>query len=335
MFKRLYRLKRLFKKSALILMYHRVADPVIDPWELAVGIENFEQQLQVLKKSYNVLPLPVIVQQLQKGRLRHRCLAITFDDGYIDNFTIAKPLLEGYQLPATFFITSRNIGLQKEFWWDDLEQLILQTEKLPGELSFQFNENDFYFNLSGETILTDELRQKHKGFTAYEPVSLRTRLYVELWKLFTPLEQQQQEQLLQQIRTWARGLEVVRPGYCSMSSEAIGQLASNQLFTIGGHTNSHPALAYHSGEVQCQEIFSNKLFLETITGTPVNLFAYPSGNYNDVTIETLKRTGYSAAFTTKARPVSRGIDFYQMNRFQVNNWSGLEFNHMLTRWFRH
>lgn len=97
-------LNKIFYRHGVVLMYHRIANPVNDYWQLCVSPENFEQQLQVILKY------------------RER-VSITFDDGYIDNYTTAKPLLEKYKLPATFFIATGGIDSGKEFWWDELQQL--------------------------------------------------------------------------------------------------------------------------------------------------------------------------------------------------------------------
>ena len=98
-------------------MYHRIATAAHDHWQLSVSPQLFEQHLQVLKR-YNVVSLPDLVKKVpRKG------IAISFDDGYVDNYTTAKPLLEKYNLPATFFICNGNIGKQAEFWWDELEHI--------------------------------------------------------------------------------------------------------------------------------------------------------------------------------------------------------------------
>lgn len=97
-------------------MYHRVARVSFDPWELCVSPENFEQQLDVLSKRNKVIPLDELIDQLKKGRIFKNVVSITFDDGYIDNYTVAKPLLENFNLPATFLFQPlmleriRNIG---------------------------------------------------------------------------------------------------------------------------------------------------------------------------------------------------------------------------------
>lgn len=98
-------------------MYHRIATPVHDHWQLSVSPQNFEEHLQVLKK-YKVTDLASLVNEIPRNGI-----AISFDDGYIDNYTVARPLLEKYDMPATFFITNGSVGKQTEFWWDELEHI--------------------------------------------------------------------------------------------------------------------------------------------------------------------------------------------------------------------
>jgi len=326
------KIKNYFKRQAIILMYHRIASSAIDPWELAVDADNFEQHLQVLKKNYAVAPLPQLMEQLKKKKIKKKSIAITFDDGYADNYFTAKPLLEKYNLPATFFITSKNIDSQKEFWWDELAEILLLTNKLPQTLSVEINGHSFFYDLAAETLLTEELRDKHKKFIAYNPETLRSGLYYKLWEYLTPMTVHEQLQLIQEIRTWAGVTEVARPEYCCMSSHQIEEVSINNLFEIGGHTMSHPALSYHEKEIQHEEILRNKILLENITGKKINLFAYPSGKYNNSTIEILKQLYFDAAFTTDADIVKKDSDAFTLGRFQVNNWDGNKFKRMLAKW---
>jgi peptidoglycan/xylan/chitin deacetylase (PgdA/CDA1 family) len=330
----MFNLKNIFLKKALVLMYHRIATANIDPWELAVSAENFEQHLRILKKLNNVLPLPELVHQLQNKKLKKRYVAITFDDGYIDNYQTAKPLLEKSDIPATFFITTNNLGQQKEFWWDELAYILLKTPNLPKQLSLEINNEPFSFNLDTESKLTKELNIKHKSFIAWEPTTLRSQLYYSLWEKLSPLQSEAQENIMAFLRSWAGTSKAERPEYLCMSVEQMQHLSSSDLFTIGGHTCSHPALAYHSEAVQQKEIIENKKTLENLTGKEVNLFAYPSGNYNDISIKALKQSRFSAGFTTNPKPVQKGADLFQLNRFQVNNWTGDKFEQMLSKWFR-
>jgi peptidoglycan/xylan/chitin deacetylase (PgdA/CDA1 family) len=306
-------------------MYHRIAAPEADPWQLAVSPDNFEQHLQFLQKSKKVVPLQQLVEKLHTRSSNKQAIAITFDDGYLDNYQIAKPLLEKYEIPATFFITSRNIGSNREFWWDELEKIALETPELPRQVQLEIAGKTFFFELGDETRLTDELRKKHKNYVAYEPPTLRSQLYLKLWEQLTPLVASVQQELIEQIRNWAGTVAEARKDYCCMSIEEILTVSSNSLFCIGGHTASHPALAYHEKRVQQKEIATNRSFLENITKRKIRFFAYPSGNYNSATLEVLKEENFEAGFTTNFGCIKKKDNPYLLNRIQVNNWDETAF----------
>ena len=258
-------------------------------------------------------------------------IAITFDDGYLDNYLVAKPLLEKYNLPATFFITSRNIGNKAEFWWDELEYIILETIELPQQISLELNGNHFFFDLEKEAKLTETLREKHKDYVAFNPVSLRSQLYLKIWEYLTPLNAMEQEKEMEKIRRWAGTTAAARAEYTCMSSEQLVDLSSGSLFSLEGHTATHPALAHHAKEVQREEIRSNKSFLKDLTNKEVGLFAYPSGVYNDSAVEVLKEEGFDAGFTTDYGYVSREDNPFLLNRLQVNNWDGKAFEWVISK----
>ncbi len=328
------RIKYVLKRGVVILMYHRVANPAIDPWQLAVSAENFEQHLKILKRKNIVKPLPQIIEDLKKKKISKKSIAITFDDGYEDNYLIAKPLLEKYKLPATFFITSKNISSAKQFWWDELAHILLQTQQLPQILSLHINGHAFSFDLGEETLLKEELASKHKNYVYFNPPeTLRSRLYYKLWKYFSAIPDRDQVNLIEQIRTWAGTPQDTQTAYHCLSSEQVKELSAGQLFNIGGHTLSHPALPFYNKAVQQEEILGNKLHLEQITGEKIDLFAYPSGKYNDLTIKILNQMGFQAAFTTNARKVKKYADPFTLGRFQVTNYNGDQLKHRLLKWF--
>lgn len=102
--------------GALILGYHRVADLQSDPHGLAVSVEHFAQQLEVLQRLAQPLPLAQLVAHLKAGTLPPRAVALTFDDGYADVLYQALPLLERYEIPATLFVVTGCLG--EPFWWE-------------------------------------------------------------------------------------------------------------------------------------------------------------------------------------------------------------------------
>lgn len=110
-----------------ILMYHRVGHPEGDaPPGLFVSPEVFERQMEFLKShNYRVTPLADIIERVKAGkRLPMNTVAITFDDGYLDNFTYAFPVMKKMEFPATIFMITDNIG--RENWLSEEDLRILE-----------------------------------------------------------------------------------------------------------------------------------------------------------------------------------------------------------------
>jgi peptidoglycan/xylan/chitin deacetylase (PgdA/CDA1 family) len=113
---RLSPLMERFRTRGLILLYHRVTEVEVDPWQLCVSPRHFEEHLAVLKK-FRPARLCDLPESVRPGSV-----AVTFDDGYADNLHCAARLLRKYDIPATFFLTSGYLGGNAEFWWDELER---------------------------------------------------------------------------------------------------------------------------------------------------------------------------------------------------------------------
>ena len=124
--------RRALVARAMILVYHRVTPLDFDPEWLAVTPDRFAEQMDVLRRHYHVLSLSELHACLQKGNVPRKAVAVTFDDGYADNLLSARPVLERYDVPATFFVTTGKLDQTSEFWWDELGSLLLETPKLPG-----------------------------------------------------------------------------------------------------------------------------------------------------------------------------------------------------------
>jgi peptidoglycan/xylan/chitin deacetylase (PgdA/CDA1 family) len=107
----------LLRNSAVVVTFHRVQDT--DTAEgLTVGVRLFEEYCRFFKRYFNVVPLRTLVEKLETGARLDRQLAITFDDGYRDNFDYAAPVLEKLGLPATFFVVTQWMDSNVVPWWD-------------------------------------------------------------------------------------------------------------------------------------------------------------------------------------------------------------------------
>ncbi len=148
------------------MLYHRVNRLQPDPWTLCVSPEHFAEQLQVVR---SLSPRP--------------CL--TFDDGYADNLHNALPLLEKYDVPACFFITSGAIGLRTEMWWDALDRLYPDPDSYaPQYLKFRTlsaQEQDHELErIFEESKLSRTPRAGRRMLTADELVSMAASPLVEI-----------------------------------------------------------------------------------------------------------------------------------------------------------
>jgi peptidoglycan/xylan/chitin deacetylase (PgdA/CDA1 family) len=106
---------------------------------LGVTPDHFAEQLDVLQRTCRPIPLQQLVRQLRERNLPPRAVALTLDNGYADNLLNAKPLLEQHDVPATGFVTTGYLSKHREFWWDELERLLLQAGTLPSELRLRLN----------------------------------------------------------------------------------------------------------------------------------------------------------------------------------------------------
>ncbi|WP_233635598.1 polysaccharide deacetylase family protein [Hymenobacter setariae] len=319
-------------------MYHQVAEPATDIWDLAVSPAHFEQQLRVLKQTGQVVSTTELSERLHLGTLKRRSIAITFDDGYLDNYLQASPLLTRYQLPATFFVVSENVGLNQEFWWDELAGIFLESEYLPPSLALILPGGDHLgADLRPEQHLTPALRQQHQQWRAIEqaPPTLRAALFYRLWQQLRPLPAPAQQACLQQLRTWASWPPGARPIYRTISPDQLHELHSSPLVTIGAHTATHPALASHPAALQQHEVATGRQALHQALGEQPMLLAYPYGSYNRDTTAIAAQLGFKAAFTTDAQLITAASPPHKLGRFQVNNWNGDEFKRRLTHWFNH
>lgn len=103
--------------GATIVVYHRVTDEVRTP--LTVSTRRFRAQIAYLRRFYRVVPLSAVIATLRDGgRFARPTAAITFDDGYRDNLTVAAPVLCEFGCPATLFVATAPQEAGEVLWWD-------------------------------------------------------------------------------------------------------------------------------------------------------------------------------------------------------------------------
>ena len=297
------RFLNLIDSPIIILLYHRVTDLSSDPEMLAVSPANFRQHLEFLKKHWRILRF-----EEDWFQVKGPAVVITFDDGYADNLHEALPILEEIGVPATFFVSTGHVGTNNEFWWHQLEDILLREGEYPS--SFQLNDPQHGSVWDAGTFIQ------------------RQALYAGLNRLMQIVESERRELWLTQLREWAgRGTGGV-PAHRLMSREELRRLAASPWATIGAHTVTHSALSSLSEEQQRHEILTSRREIETITGTKITTFSYPFGrkaDYNRTTIRLCRDADFSKVAANFPGPVHRWTDPFQLPRHLVRNWDAATF----------
>ena len=224
-------------------MYHRVTDADLDPWSLCVTPQHFAQHLEVLRKHTHPLPLRELISELPRGNRSRSAVAVTFDDGYADNLLNAKPQLEHFNIPATVFVTTGPLGGQREFWWDELESLLLTPGTLPPSLRLGINGETHEWQLGDAACYPEAHWRRDRHWKAPgNPPTPRHELFLALWRLLQPVADSKQRNVLNTLRAWAGARPGARPSHRPISVPELGALADGELIEIGAHTVTHPIL---------------------------------------------------------------------------------------------
>ena len=271
-----------------IVLFHRVLpepDPLL-PDE--PDVVRFDEQIGWLAQTFRILPVGEALDLLYAGKLPRRALAITFDDGYLDNAEQALPVLSRHGVRATFFVTTRHLG--GGMMWNDRVIAAVRASRQP---RLDLTAHDLgVIDLSGDRCAAlHALLPRFK----YLPAATRERL---------------SSSLLAECGAGETDL--------MMNADAIRALHAAGM-EIGGHTETHPILAGLPDADARREIERNKAALEDIIGTSICTFAYPNGNpgrdYDARHVAMLRACGYRYALTTAAGTAHPGTDPLQVPRF--------------------
>jgi peptidoglycan/xylan/chitin deacetylase (PgdA/CDA1 family) len=305
------RVCNLIDPPLITLVYHRVTDLPSDPEMLAVTPANFRRQMEFLKEQF-----PILRFEEEWSGLKEPAIVVTFDDGYADNLLEALPILEEVGVPATFFVSTGRIGTDKEFWWHQLEGILLRDGEFPSR--FQLKDPRF-----GRIWDTDSFAQ-------------RKELYASVNLLMLKIDPDRQEDWLDQLRKWAGSDYGEGSVHCSMTEEELRKLAASPWATIGAHTVTHSALSALSEAQQRQEIFTSKHDLEKIIGREITAFSYPFGRkceYDQTSVRLCREAGFTRVAANFPGQVHRWTDPLQLPRHLVRNWDSETFAAELTRFW--
>lgn len=292
------RIVNLFDRPVIVLLYHRITTLRSDSQLLAVSPENFRAHLQYLKDNF-----PIVRFEEDWAKANKPSVVITFDDGYADCALEALPIIEEVGIPATFFVSTGTLGSRQEFWWDELEHIILENRDFPEQ--FVLTDTSF-----GQTWPTVTVAERHVLFEEIQPCMRK-------------IDAKRRENWLKQLRRWAPADKGICGEHRAMTVEELKRLAQNSWVTIGAHTVTHTALSSLALEDQRREIMDSRLQLEYWLGGEVKVFSYPFGTRVDYTHETVrlcKEAGFVKVAANFPAQVHSWTDLYQVPRQLVRDW---------------
>jgi peptidoglycan/xylan/chitin deacetylase (PgdA/CDA1 family) len=297
-------------------MYHRVAEPCIDPWGLCVSPEHFLGHLELLARKTDIVPLDDFRDRLRMRRGSKAVVAITFDDGYEDNLLVAAPLLRRLAAPATVFLATGYIGQDRPYWWDELSAIVLTLTDAPAA-SLRLDIGGAPFLWPRPERITGRMRDDlHRG----------------LWERLVDQPESSRQRVLGELRAW-RGphtsdLELAitsRP----LSEGQVRELVADSLVTIGAHTHSHSRLSRRDSDAKLEDVRRSRDVCARLTGSLPKCFAYPNGDLDEDSVRIIGSLGFELACTSHQDLVWPSTDPFRTPRISVGDWSAAEFERRL------
>ena len=265
-------------RGVLVLTYHRIGSPnggVHDPSLWSATQEQLDVQLRFLARHFEVVSGDELPDALAQRHGRH--VALTFDDGYRDNYELAYPALRAHGLPATFFVATGFIDRPHVAWWDEISWCV-RSSPCEGIDAGEWLASPVRFGAGDRTAAAQTLVRRY-----WDLPEARTQLYLD-W-------------LAHACRTGRADPAAAASTW--MTWEMVRELRAGGM-TLGAHTVDHPVLARLTPAGQALEIGASVARLREQLGEPISLFAYPvgaRGTFDDTTRACLRDAGIAHAFS--------------------------------------
>jgi peptidoglycan/xylan/chitin deacetylase (PgdA/CDA1 family) len=278
-------------------MYHRIlpkndARYPIEERGMLVEPDTFLMHLQLLKQEFTIIPLSEWIERKNQNLpLPEKTCAITFDDGWLDNYEFAVPILEQEEVPATLFAVSHMVGTLDQFWPNRIANLLQQSQASISKIPW--------------------LNKLVEGYPASSELSAQA-IY--------SLKGYSDDQLLELIGQAENDLSVSPPDTPSlMNWSQLRQLSDNNLIEIGSHTCHHLRLKNELNPATLvREISESKARLESQLDKRVELFCYPNGDYCDTAIREVSKHYKAAVTTERGINTASSFDPYKLHRIGVH-----------------
>lgn len=303
-------LRRASRQELTVLAYHRVYDIgdeslfPFDPELISASTEAFAWQMEFVRRYFSPIRFDALLAALDLGTpLPPRSLIVSFDDGHLDNYTHAFPILKSLGVPATIFLSTGYIGASGTFWFDRLATLLYHAPE--GELDIAALSLRLVLDRTVATrrSAAETLLSRLKRLPNTQRLDVLDRLEAQLSR-HVPAAAAQASGTL----TWAQVQEMSRAG-----------------IEFGSHTVTHPILTMLSDAQLHDELAESKRVIEQQIGRPAPVLAYPVGGSHDFdrrVIAQAKGCGYrlGVSYLSGVNPWNT-LDAFSIKRLHVERYT--------------
>jgi len=304
----------LYKGKTIILMYHRVLKDDGDFSFIQPGMyvteSVFESHMKYISNHFTMISMNDLLLSSQKNRLdrKNKYCIVTFDDGWLDNYSNAYPILKRYRVPATIFLTTSFIGTDKWFWPDKVNYLLIMKYQ---EILKYLVRIDGVKGVDGDILKSIQsiIRQK----SGYEMEGLIDSI-IGMLKSFPD------EEIEILLDALYKSVNLSFPTSSYLLTWDMVREMSDDLISFGSHTCSHKILPQVTSKEAKNELEHSMQTLVEKNISYIPVLAYPNGNYNQEIINIAKECGYKAAVTTKYGMLNINDSVhYEISRIGIHN----------------
>jgi peptidoglycan/xylan/chitin deacetylase (PgdA/CDA1 family) len=299
-------ISNLLPPTVVVLTYHDICENNdISSW-LRVKKSSFELQLSQLREIGNFIRPSDLYHKETLSRHGLNFL-ITFDDGFIKQYKLALPILEKFQIPALFFISTENVQTGDLFWFDriitpiQVKRITSLELRLVGLRDYQFSMSEGDERWNDIQVLLEDI--KAKGNCTHPDVQKVLRFFDD---------------------TFGDIIKKITHQYRPLKEDDICKMQASDLCYLGSHSHRHEILPYLDDKDIKNNLVRSKEFLENLLRQPITHFSYPNGNTNNRVTALCRESGYEYCYTATSGLVKSNTNLMEIPRISVGGYDSIQ-----------
>jgi len=263
----------------LILAYHKISDTGNSQDYMGISRTVFETHMHFVKNNFKVVSMKDGLDAINRDTASGMYAAINLDDGYMDNYTNAFPVLKKYNIPATVFLATDFVGQSHAFWWDRVFNIVSSPEIETIDVAI------------GRDTFTYRLGSRPQREAVVKQINFM-------------LLKEDERTIAETITALERKYSYAKPcgRYRMLGWPEIKEMAGSGI-SFGSHTKAHRNLCLLGDAEIKEELRGSKRAIEENAGIRVSEFCYPFGAFDKRVKNLVMESGF-----TCARTIIKGVN---------------------------